>query len=133
MICRLPEMSGSSEGTPHDRYDIVDLEDSEWKLLCKQVVYMTGSLGMKTPDAESSFHVFTGACYLLPVAGAWIADNLFGKYPVILYLSVVYCAGELQFCIGFPALTEIVMHKHMRLLCLYFHSSPCSLRLLSKD
>ena len=118
--CRLPEIFGSSMGSPLGRYDIVYLEDGEWRLLCKQVVYMTGSLGMKTPDAESSFHVFTGSCYLLPVAGAWIADNLFGKYPVILYLSVVYCAGKLRFCIGFPALTENVMYEHMRLLCWYF-------------
>lgn len=55
---------------------------------------MTGSLGMQDSSAESAFHMFTAACYLFPLVGAWIADNYFGKYPVILYLSLVYCTGE---------------------------------------
>ena len=63
---------------------------------------MTGSLGMQTSNAESAFHVFTAACYLLPLGGAWLADNVFGKYPVILYLSVVYCFGKISLNIENP-------------------------------
>lgn len=58
-----------------------------------QVVHMTGTLEMKPSDAEAAFHIFTALCYLLPLAGAWLADRYLGKYAVILYLSGFYCLG----------------------------------------
>ena len=55
---------------------------------------MTEHLRMSAADAESAFHAFTAACYLLPLLGGWLADNVFGKYLVILYISFLYCIGE---------------------------------------
>jgi len=55
---------------------------------------MTDDLSMSAPNAESAFHLFTAACYLLPLFGAWLADNVLGKYRVVLYLSGFYCLGE---------------------------------------
>ena len=37
--------------------------------------------------------------YLLPIAGAIIADAFFGKYRTILWLSLVYCGGHLALAI----------------------------------
>ena len=54
---------------------------------------MTDNLSMTVPNAESAFHLFTAACYLLPLFGAWLADNVLGKYRVVLYLSGFYCLG----------------------------------------
>src|SRR5262245_25249357 len=48
------------------------------------------------PDvfAQSHYHLFVAAVYALPMVGAIIADRLLGKFHVILYLSLVYCAGH---------------------------------------
>ena len=63
---------------------------------------MTDNLSMSVPNAESAFHLFTAACYLLPLFGAWLADNVLGKYRVVLYLSAFYCLGLLRAgsCLG---------------------------------
>jgi proton-dependent oligopeptide transporter, POT family len=44
--------------------------------------------------AQSHYHLFVAAVYALPMIGAVIADRLLGKFQVILYLSLVYCAGH---------------------------------------
>lgn len=45
-------------------------------------------------EANHITHLFNTLVYLLPLAGAILADWFFGKYKVILYLSLVYCAGH---------------------------------------
>ncbi len=50
--------------------------------------HMTGT------QADAWYHTFVSAAYLLPVLGAFLADALFGKYLVILSLSIVYCFGH---------------------------------------
>ncbi len=48
-------------------------------------------------EAESNawFHTFTMANYFFPIFGAILADVFFGKYKIILWLSIVYCFGHL--------------------------------------
>lgn len=46
------------------------------------------------------FHLFVAAVYILPVAGAILADVFVGKYPIILWLSIVYCLGHLALAIN---------------------------------
>lgn len=47
-------------------------------------------------DAEATerFHHFVSLVYLTPLFGALLADIFFGKYRVIIALSVVYCMGH---------------------------------------
>lgn len=45
--------------------------------------------------ANEATHFFITLNYLLPIAGALIADWFLGKYAVILWLSLVYCIGNL--------------------------------------
>jgi len=47
-----------------------------------------------TRYATQTVHLFFAAVYALPMIGALIADRWAGKYRVILYLSLVYCAGH---------------------------------------
>ncbi len=49
---------------------------------------------MTDPQAEEWYHWFVSAVYFLPVLGALLADAVFGKYLIILLLSVVYCFGH---------------------------------------
>lgn len=39
-------------------------------------------------------HLFMAGVYLFPMIGAILADRLLGKYRVILWVSLIYCAGH---------------------------------------
>lgn len=71
------------------------------------VVFMThhlrdatgGAAPMSESEARAVYHLFAGSVYFFPLLGALIADALFGKYPTIIALSVVYCLGHLALAI----------------------------------
>jgi proton-dependent oligopeptide transporter, POT family len=50
---------------------------------------------MAEAQANESTHFFVSLAYAMPVVGAILADWFFGKYKVILYVSVIYCFGHL--------------------------------------
>ncbi|MDX2110333.1 MAG: hypothetical protein SFY80_08850 [Verrucomicrobiota bacterium] len=45
-------------------------------------------------------HLFMAGVYLFPMIGAILADRLFGKFRVILWVSMIYCAGHAVLAIG---------------------------------
>jgi proton-dependent oligopeptide transporter, POT family len=49
---------------------------------------------MTDAQADAWYHTFVSAVYFLPILGALLADAVFGKYLVILLLSIVYCFGH---------------------------------------
>src|SRR6476620_9350281 len=49
--------------------------------------------------ANEKTHFFNTLVYFLPILGGIIADWYWGKYKTILYLSLVYCAGNA--CLAF--------------------------------
>ncbi len=57
---------------------------------------MGDKAGIQMADAEATerFHHFVSLVYLTPVLGALLADLFFGKYRIIMTLSVVYCLGH---------------------------------------
>lgn len=61
--------------------------------------YLLGANGevdpMSDEDAKFWVHTFVMAAYFTPLAGAFVADWILGKYRTILYLSVLYCFGHL--------------------------------------
>ncbi|HEX8909638.1 MAG TPA: MFS transporter, partial [Anaeromyxobacteraceae bacterium] len=57
-------------------------------------VYMVQWLALPEHEAEASYHLFVMACYLTPLAGGWLADRLWGRYRVILWLSLGYVLGH---------------------------------------
>ncbi len=44
--------------------------------------------------AKEIFHIFVIGVYFFPLVGGWLADRMWGKYKTILWLSLVYCAGN---------------------------------------
>ncbi len=46
-------------------------------------------------QANEATHFFVSLAYALPFVGGIVADWFFGKYKVILYVSLVYCLGHL--------------------------------------
>ena len=45
-------------------------------------------------QATQIVSLFNAGCYAFPLIGAVVADRLFGKYPVILWVSLLYCVGH---------------------------------------
>ncbi|WP_229676895.1 POT family MFS transporter [Pedobacter psychrotolerans] len=45
--------------------------------------------------ANETTHFFVSLAYALPFIGGLVADWFFGKYKVIIYVSIVYCIGHL--------------------------------------
>ncbi len=45
--------------------------------------------------ANEAGHFFVSLAYTMPIIGALLADWFFGKYRIILYISLVYCVGHL--------------------------------------
>ena len=62
--------------------------------------FLVTTLLLYAPEAERAgiakdvFHTFVLGVYFFPLLGGWLADRFFGKYPTILWLSLVYVAGH---------------------------------------
>jgi proton-dependent oligopeptide transporter, POT family len=50
--------------------------------------------------ATEIIHLFIFANYFTPLLGAWISDKLWGRYNTILFISLVYCLGNLMLAFG---------------------------------
>ncbi|QHT66566.1 POT family MFS transporter [Rhodocytophaga rosea] len=46
-------------------------------------------------QANEQTHFFVALAYTMPLVGGILADWFFGKYKVILYISLIYCIGHL--------------------------------------
>jgi POT family proton-dependent oligopeptide transporter len=46
-------------------------------------------------QANEQTHFFVALAYSMPLVGGLLADWFFGKYRVILYISLIYCLGHL--------------------------------------
>lgn len=65
------------------------------------VIFLVQYLLLEKSTAVSDYHIFSAACYLFPLLGAYISDRFWGKYKTIITLSLVYCLGH-----GFLAIFE---------------------------
>ena len=78
--------------------------------MVKYLWLMGDSAGTPMSDAvaKDKFHTFTGLVYLTPFLGALLADFIFGKYRVIIWLSLVYCLGHAALALmGFVGKAEV--------------------------
>ena len=58
------------------------------------MLYMVHRLGFTEGHGSLLMHGFIAACYLLPLAGGYLADNYFGKYRTIVGFSIPYILGH---------------------------------------
>ena len=49
---------------------------------------------MSENDATEWVHLFNAAAYFFPLIGALVSDGFWGKYPTIMRISLLYCAGH---------------------------------------
>jgi POT family proton-dependent oligopeptide transporter len=74
--------------------------------------YLRNSAGEKTPldpnVANQWVHYFIMAVYAFPLIGAILSDWLFGKYRMIVWVSMLYCLGHgLLALMDYPAVTHL--------------------------
>lgn len=60
--------------------------------------YLVDATGQKAVMTESEatewVHLFNAAAYFFPLIGSVISDGFWGKYPTIMRISLLYCAGH---------------------------------------
>jgi len=97
------ETEGMPRGIPHiigneaaERFSFYGMK-AILAVFLSQYLFLMDSAGGKPMDearATGLVHLFNAAFYITPIIGAILADVFFGKYKVIIGLSIVYCAGH---------------------------------------
>jgi len=59
------------------------------------VLYMIDKLGYSDANGSTVASLFTAACYVLPIAGGYVADRWLGKFRTIIYFAIPYIMGHL--------------------------------------
>jgi POT family proton-dependent oligopeptide transporter len=74
----------------------------------------SGSLApLSAEQAKAWTHYFIAAVYAFPIVGAIFSDWIVGKYRMILYISLLYCAGHAVLALmDYPQITR-VEPKHL--------------------
>ncbi len=97
------ETSGMPSGIPHiigneaaERFSFYGMKAILAVFFTQYLYLMDGSGGTPMSETRSAelVHWFNFAFYITPLIGALLADGLFGKYRVIIWLSIVYCLGH---------------------------------------
>lgn len=96
-------LSGMPPGIPYiigneaaERFSFYGMRTILTVFMVNYLWLMGDAAGVRMTDAEATkrFHDFVSLVYLTPLFGALIADFFFGKYRIIMWLSVVYCLGH---------------------------------------
>ncbi|MBT6722045.1 MAG: POT family MFS transporter [Planctomycetaceae bacterium] len=96
------DIQGMPTGIPYivgneaaERFSFYGMKSILIVFMTKYLLDATGAKDVMSPeDAKIWYHSFNTWVYLFPLAGALLADLVFGKYRTILLLSVVYCVGH---------------------------------------
>src|SRR5437762_5786533 len=102
-----PKITGMPPGVPYivgneaaERFSYYGMNSILVIFMTKYLMDRQGHLNVMTPEnAEAWYHTFVSAVYFLPLLGAILADAIFGKFRIILTLSIVYCFGHLALAI----------------------------------
>jgi len=63
-------------------------------------LYLVDVIGFQKHSGAFIVHMFIATCYLLPLAGGFIADRYLGRYKTIVYFSLPYILGHVL--LGWP-------------------------------
>ena len=97
-----PKISTMPPGVPYiigneaaERFSYYGMNSILTIFMTKYLLDKMGHLSVLQPaNAEAWYHTFVSVLYILPIIGAILADAVFGKFKVVLWLSIVYCAGH---------------------------------------
>ncbi|HVS52991.1 MAG TPA: POT family MFS transporter [Opitutaceae bacterium] len=97
-----PKTEGMPPGIPYivgneaaERFNFYGMRAVLVVFMTKYLVDRSGALApMGENDANKWYHLFLSANYFFPTLGAIISDAFWGKYTMIIRLSLVYCLGS---------------------------------------
>jgi proton-dependent oligopeptide transporter, POT family len=97
-----PRISTMPPGVPYivgneaaERFSYYGMNSILTIFMTKYLLDKMGHLSVMPPaSAEAWYHTFVFSLYLLPIFGAVLADAIFGKFWVVFWISIVYCAGH---------------------------------------
>ena len=97
-----PNITGMPPGVPYiigneaaERFSYYGMNSILTIFMTKYLMDKMGNLSvMPAAAAEAWYHTFVSVLYFLPLGGAILADAFFGKFKVVLWLSIVYCLGH---------------------------------------
>lgn len=79
-----------------ERFNFYGLKAVLFVFMTQYLVDRTGAAAPMTEnDANQWYHVFVSANYFFPALGAIVSDAFWGKYRTILWISMIYCLGNL--------------------------------------
>ena len=97
------ETAGMPSGIPHiigneaaERFSFYGMKAILAVFLSQYLFLMDGASGRPMDESRATelVHLFNAAFYITPIIGAILADVFFGKYKVIIGLSIIYCLGH---------------------------------------
>src|SRR5438876_218940 len=106
-----PKIATMPPGVPYivgneaaERFSYYGMNSILTIFMTKYLLDKMGHLSVMQPaNAEAWYHTFVSTLYFLPIFGAILADAVFGKFRVVLWLSIVYCGGHFTLAlIGSP-------------------------------
>ena len=97
-----PKISTMPPGVPYivgneaaERFSYYGMNSILVVFMTKYLTDKMGHLNLMSPEnADAWYHTFVSALYFLPIFGAVLADAVFGKFWVVFWISIVYCAGH---------------------------------------
>ena len=97
-----PKIATMPPGVPYivgneaaERFSYYGMNSILTIFMTKYLLDKMGHLSVMPPaNAEAWYHTFVFSLYLLPIFGAVLADAVFGKFWVVFWISIVYCAGH---------------------------------------
>ncbi len=97
-----PKITTMPPGVPYivgneaaERFSYYGMNSILTIFMTKYLLDKMGHLSVMQPAiAEGWYHTFVTTLYFLPIFGAILADALFGKFWVVFWISIVYCAGH---------------------------------------
>lgn len=97
-----PKISTMPPGVPYivgneaaERFSYYGMNSILTIFMTKYLLDRMGHLStMPAAQAEAWYHTFVSVLYILPIFGAVLADAVFGKFWVVFWISIVYCAGH---------------------------------------
>jgi POT family proton-dependent oligopeptide transporter len=116
-----PKITGWPPGVPYiigneaaERFSYYGMNSVLTIFMTKYLLDKMGHLSvMPAAAAEAWYHTFVSVLYFLPLLGAILADAFFGKFKVVLWLSIVYCLGHATLALMGSSVAHMIEPRYL--------------------
>src|SRR6478672_6709940 len=116
-----PKITTMPPGVPYivsneaaERFSYYGMNSVLTIFMTKYLLDKMGDLSvMPAAAAEAWYHTFVSVLYFLPLLGAILADAFFGKFKVVLWLSIVYCLGHATLALMGSSVAHMIEPRYL--------------------